>query len=245
MGDETQPARPHRVSRILCAAEPHGSADAIDALVAAAGDLDVQAIALVGDLSGDDDDRASDYRVLFRALGRGGHPTYWVPGPSDAPLGEYLREAHNIEIVYPSLRGVHGTAAFAPGTVLFAGFGGEVDDDQAVTREEQDRLRYPGWEAEYRLKVLERELPEHDLRVLLFATPPAHKGLGRPGSEVLAELIVTHRARMVVSGGERGTMMLGRTLIVAPGRLSDGEYAVADLHARTAELSELSAAPRS
>ena len=65
------------------------------------------------------------------------------------------------------------------------------------------------------------------------------------GSEVLAELIVTHRARMVVTGGERGTMMLGRTLIVAPGRLSDGEYAVADLHARTAELSELSAAPRS
>ena len=245
MGDETQPARPHRVSRILCAAEPHGSADAISALVDAAGDLDVQAIALVGDLSGDDVDRATDYRSLFRELGRAGHPTYWVPGPSDAPVGEYLREANNIEIVYPLLRGVHGTAAFAPGTVLFAGFGGEVDDDQAANRDEQERLRYPAWEAEYRLKVLERELSEHDQRVLLFATPPAHKGLGKPGSEALAELVATHRARIVVCGGERGTMMLGRTLIVAPGRLADGEYAVADLHSRSAELSELSAAPRS
>jgi uncharacterized protein len=245
MGDQTQPARPHRVRRILCAAEPHGSADAIGALVDAAGSLDVQAIALIGDLSGDEGDRASDYRLLFRALGRTGYPTYWVPGPSDAPVDEYLRETHNIEIVYPFLRGVHGTAAFAPGTVLFAGFGGDVDDDQAATRDEQERLRYAGWEAEYRLKVLEHELSEHDLRVLLFATPPAHKGLGKPGSEALAELITTHRARMVVCGGERGTMMLGRTLIVAPGRLIDGEYAVADLHSRSAELSELSAAPRS
>ena len=35
-------------------------------------------------------------------------------------------------------------------------------------------------------------------------------------------------------------MTLGRTLVVAPGSLADGSYAVADLHSRTAELSELS-----
>jgi Icc-related predicted phosphoesterase len=244
MGIATEQARTKRVRRVLCAADPRGSAPAIDALVDAAGDHDVQAIAVVGDLAGDGDDRLADYRTLFQALGRAGFHAYWVPGPSDAPVEQYLREAHNIEIVHPLLHGVHGTMAFAPGSVLVAGFGGEVDDDPAGARDEVERLRYPRWEAEYRLKLLERELSEHDQLVLLFATPPAHKGLKAAGSEALAELAVTHRARLVVCGGSRGTMMLGRTLVVAPGSLADGNYAVADLHARTAELSELSMSSR-
>ena len=53
-----------------------------------------------------------------------------MPGPGDAPISDYLREAYNMETVFPLLRGVHGTAAFAPdGHLLFAGMGGEVDDD--------------------------------------------------------------------------------------------------------------------
>jgi uncharacterized protein len=239
MGDTTQPARPQRLTRLLCAAEPRGSAAAIDALIHAAGELDVQAIAVVGDLSGDESDRGSEYRTLFRALGRTGLPAYWVPGASDAPVVDYLREAHNVEIVYAHLRGVHGTVAFAPGSVLVAGFGGEVDDDPRGGRQESARLRYPGWEAEYRLKVLERDLDKHDQVILLFATPPAHKGLGTPGSETLAELTATHRARLVVCGGDPRVQTLGRTLIVAPGALTEGRCAVADLHSRTAEPVEL------
>jgi uncharacterized protein len=240
MGIETEQTRPQRVSRVLCAADARGSSEAIDALLRAADDLDVQAIALVGDLAGDGGDPVADYRSLFRALGRAGHQTYWVPGPADAPVSQYMLEAHNIEIVHPFLHGVHGTVAFAPGSVLVAGFGGEVDDNPAGERDEVQRLRYPRWEVEYRLKLLERELSEHQQLILLFSTPPAHKGLGTPGSEALAELAVTHRARLVVCGGAPGTIMLGRTLVVAPGRLTDGSYAVADLHSRTAELSELS-----
>jgi len=244
MGPETEQARPHRVRRIVCAADPRGAEDAIGALLRAADDLDVQAIAMVGDLAGRGDDRALDYRSLFRALGRAGHPSYWVPGRSDAPVYEYLREAANSEVVYPFLRGVHGTAAFAPGMVLVAGFGGEVDDDPTGPRDELQRLRYPRWEVEYRLKLLQHELAEHEQPILLFSTPPAHKGLGQAGSEAIAQLVATHRARLVVCGGERGTMMLGRSLVVAPGSLADGSYAVADLRTRTAELSELSATSR-
>jgi uncharacterized protein len=244
MGLETAQTRAHRLTRVLCAADPRGSEAAIEALLRAAEDLDVQAIALVGDLAGSGEDRAAEYRSVFRALGRAGHHTYWVPGAADAPVYEYLREAHNIEVVYPFLRGVHGTAAFAPGTVLVAGFGGEVDDDPAGPRDELRRLRYPRWEVEYRLKLLQHELSEHEQLILLFSTPPAHKGLGTGGSEALAQLAVTYRARLVVCGGGRGAMMLGRTLVVAPGCLADGSYAVADLHARTAELSELSVRSR-
>jgi Icc-related predicted phosphoesterase len=231
--------RPQRVTRILCAAEPRGSAEAVAALLRAAAHHDVQALAVVGDLSGAGD-RPADYRALFVALGSAKLDTFWVPGPNDAPVEDYLREAHHIEVTYPFLRGVHGTVAFAPGPVLVAGFGGEVHDDPAGPRDEVDRLCYPRWEVEYRLKPIGRELSEHEQPILLFATPPAHKGHGAAGSEALAELTATHRARLVVCGGEPTTMLLGRTLVVAPGRLADGHYAIADLRTRAAEHAELS-----
>jgi Icc-related predicted phosphoesterase len=229
-----------RVTKVLCAAEPRGGGPALERLLEVAEQRDVDAVAVVGDLSGEPGGAAS-FRTVFRALAAGGRPTYWVPGPGDAPVSDYLREAHNIEVVFSSVRGVHGTVAYAPdGHVVFAGLGGEVSDDPDAPRDELQRLRYPRWEPEYRLKVV-RELEEHQL-VLLFATPPAHKGRGTGGSEALAELVATYRPRLVVCGGARGTELLGRSLVVAPGSLQDGHYAIADLHSREAELEELGAA---
>jgi Icc-related predicted phosphoesterase len=74
---------------------------------------------------------------------------------------------------------------------------------------------------------------------MMFATPPAHKGLNRPGSEAVAELVGTYRPRVVVCGGDSLIESLGTSLVVAPGSLGPGQYAIADLHAKTAELGEL------
>jgi Icc-related predicted phosphoesterase len=228
-----------RVTRIICAADPRGSAAAVEQLLEAEPDAD--ALALVGDLGGGDD-RQHSYQSIFKALAEGRRPAYWVPGPADAPVEDYLREAANIEIVRPDLRGVHGTAALGPdGHVVFAGIGGEVSDDPEAAREERERLRYARWEAEYRLKVI-NELDEHQL-VLLFSTRPAHKGHDTPGSEALAELIATYRARLAVSPGDPASEVIGRSLIVTPGSLAEGSYAVADLSAHDAELKELAASP--
>jgi uncharacterized protein len=227
-----------RVTRILCAADPRGSEDALRRLLEAAEDRDAHAVALVGDLS--DQGRPESYQAVFRALGHGRLPAYWVPGPGDAPVHDYLREAANVEIPFPYLHGVHGTVAFAPGYVLFAGLGGQISDDPDEPREEADGLRYPRWEPEYRLKLL-RELKDYQL-VMLFATPPAHKGRGTAGSTVLAELVNTYTPRLVVCGGERGTETLGRSLVVCPGSLTDGHYAVADLHSHDVELEQLATA---
>ena len=230
---------PDRITRILCAADPRGDAGAIERLLAAAAELDVHGVAVVGDLSAAG--ARESHRAVFRALGAGGLPTFWVPGPGDAPVAHYLREAHDAATVHPGLRGVHGTATLASdGHTLVAGLGGAVDDDPEGPREELEALRYPRWEAEYRLRILaEFDEPQP---VLLFSTPPAHKGRQTPGSEVLAELAGTYRARLVVCGGERMTALLGRTLVVAPGSLQAGQFAVADLHQREAQLGELSAA---
>jgi hypothetical protein len=229
-----------RVTRILCAGGPRGSDEAIAGLRVAADGYEVDAVALVGDLSDGSGGRGA-YRRVFDGLGRSGRPTYWVPGPADAPIDGYLREVHAMEIVHPSLHGVHGTAAFAPDEhVVFAGFGGEVSDEPDSSRDEFDRLRYPHWEPDYRLKIL-AELGEHQ-SVFLFHTPPAHKGLNRPGSDALAELIGTYRPRLVVCGGEAGSEMLGSSLVVSPGSLADGEYALADLQSQEVELERLAVA---
>jgi Icc-related predicted phosphoesterase len=225
-----------RVTRILCIAEPRGSAEAVERLLSGTPDLGIGAIALVGDISAGDD-RVSAYRTVLHGLGRSDCPVFWVPGPGDAPADESLREAHGAEVAMPQLRCVHGTAAYAPGPVVFAGLGGEISDDPGMIREERDRLRYPRWEPEYRLRLL-RDLKPHEL-VLLFATPPAHKGLGEGGSDVVAEMIGSHVPRIAVVGGARGSETLGRSLVVAPGSLADGHYAVADLQARRAELGDL------
>jgi Icc-related predicted phosphoesterase len=227
-----------RVTRVLCAADPQGSADDAQRLVQLASERDVHAIAIVGALG---TGRPDTMRDLFKALGRGGVPVYWVPGPRDAPIAGYLREAYNAEVVFPSLHGVHGTAAFSPDRhLVIAGLGGEISDDPDGAREEVDGLRYPRWEAEYRLKIVS-ELEPHQ-PVLLFSTPPAHKGAGLEGSEVVAELVATHRARLVVCGGPPGVHTLGRTMVVSPGSLAEGNYAIADLHAKQAELEQLAAA---
>jgi Icc-related predicted phosphoesterase len=230
-------ANQRRLSRVLCASDPRGSADALDSLGDLAKNGDVQAIAIAGDL-GIGEDRSDSYRALFRTLGSIGLPAYWVPGPNDAPIADYLREAHNMELVFPLLRGLHGTAALSPDAhVLMGGMGGHVSDDPEAPREEISALRYPRWEAEYRLKIL-REFDEL-LTVLLFATPPAHRAHGDRGSDGIKELVGTYRPRLVVCGGERSSELIGRSVVVAPGSLAEGQYAIADLHSHEVRMAEI------
>lgn len=227
-----------RVRRILAAAELRGDMTRLRRLLELAQPGEADAIALLGDLTIDGDTTA--YRDIFEALGEVRLQTFWVPGPRDAPLASYLRESSNLEAVFPFLHGVHGTIALSPDYVLFAGMGGEIVDDPEAERDERTALRYPGWEVEYRLKAVDALTHEYP-KVFLFTTVPAHKGLGQPGSEVLAELIKTHNPRVALAAGGAGvrTELLANTLLVLPGSLGSGECATVDLHRRTVESVEL------
>ncbi len=99
---------------MLCAAAPRGSRDAIEQLREVAANQDVDATVVVGDLSSGTNQRES-YRSVFRAVGGFRSPVNWVPGPGDAPVATYLREAYNIEVASSLLHGIHGTLAFTPG----------------------------------------------------------------------------------------------------------------------------------
>jgi Icc-related predicted phosphoesterase len=219
---------------LLAIGSIRGEIEALDRLLGNATDMGVDSVAVIGDL-GAAWSKADTYREIFRTLGESALPTYWVPGPTDAPANVHLREAHNMEIVFPSLRGVHATAAQPDGHHLFAGMGGEIDDDPDTLRNEEATLKCPGWEAEYRLKVI-REFKERQM-VFLFTTPPAHKGLREPGSEIVAELIKTYRPRVVIAGGEEPReLKIGTSLVVCPGRLDRGQYALIDLSGLAVEL---------
>jgi Icc-related predicted phosphoesterase len=222
--------------KLLAVAGVEGDVDRLREVLEAEG-RSVDAVALVGDLAAPWGPNGI-YRDVFRLLGETGKPAFWVPGVNDAPVHDYLIEAFNLEVVFPSLHVVHGTFATAPGDLVFAGLGGEIVDDPDTLRAEEALLRYPGWEAEYRLRMLS-ELDEYPL-VLLFATPPAHKGLGDPGSGVVAELIKTYSPRVAIVGGrDPKHELLGRSLVVCPGSLADGRYAVVDMDSSTVEQSQL------
>jgi uncharacterized protein len=227
------------IQKVLAVGGINGEIDLLGSVFEELGNEPIDAVALVGDL-GAPWSKPDTYRALFKALGHADRAAFWIPGPNDAPISDYLRESYNMEIAYPKLRGVHATAAIGPDHVLFAGIGGEVVDDPETVRSEEALIRYPGWEAEYRLKVV-GEFKDY-AKVFLFTTRPAHKGLHEPGSEVLAELINTYRPRIVITGGdEPSEASLGTSLVLCPGRLDRGRYALVDFHNSTVEFGSVAA----
>lgn len=225
MGGAAESARAARrpIRRILATTGPAGEPDMLERLVAQAREASADALVVLGGL-GPDEPKAEGYRRLFKALARAHLPTFYLPGPGDAPLRDYLQAAYNIEVVYPLMRGVHGGFAVGAGHVVFAGMGGEIVDDPETARDEVVRLRYPAWEVEYRFKVL-AELKDYE-KVFLFTTSPAHKGLHEAGSAVLAEMIKSYKPRLVLLSGPPRHERLGTSLVVAAGRLSEGEWSL-------------------
>jgi Icc-related predicted phosphoesterase len=225
------------VSRILATSEPLGNLEEVERLAKRVADTGAEAVAVLGSLVSQSATTRA-YGKFFKMLAETRLPTFYIPGSEDVPIYEYLREAANIEIVYPYLRGVHGTFAIAPGYIVFTGLGGTVIDDPHMRREELETLRYPGWEVEYRLKFL-GELKDYQ-KVFLFSTPPEHKGFHEQGSTILAELIKTYQPRLVlVSGKGMKHEMLGTSSLVMPGSLAEGNFSVIDLRQHTVETASV------
>jgi uncharacterized protein len=225
-----------RMRKLLVIGSIRGAVEPLERLLAVLPDTAADGIAVLGDLVGPDGEPET-HRRIFRALAESRWHTYWVPGPGDGPISGYMREAYNIEIASKTLHAVHGSAIRDPNKdYLFAGMGGEIVDDPDEPGDER-QLRYPGWEAEYRLKVAHEF---EQMKVLLFTTPPEHKSLAEPGSEVVAELIKTHRARLaLVPGDEPSAEWLGKTLVVTPGRFDEGKCTFIDLQERAIEADTL------
>jgi Icc-related predicted phosphoesterase len=152
-----------------------------------------------------------------------------VPGEWDAPERRVVSIMAGQEWAEHHLACIHGMHV-ARGELALAGFGGRITERE---REVESALRYPGWEARYRLAFLTQL--DQPLLVLVFHTPPARvRELdvvdGQPaGSEAVTELIGTWSPKVAVVAGDRpGQQLYAATVVVSPGRLDRGEYAVFD-----------------
>jgi hypothetical protein len=226
-------------TKVLATSEPDGNVNAVRNFSRQARGLGAEAIALLGSLT----PRNSDpklYGHMLKALAEGGLPAFYIPGPEDAPFAEFLQEAVTFEIIYPHLRGVHGTFALDHGHVLWSGWGGVIDDGPRARRDETESLTYPAWEVEYRLKCL-RDLKDYE-KVFLFTSAPGHKGMHEKGSSVLAGIINTHIPRVVlIAGREQKQETIGRSQIVIVGSIAEGNYSFIDLRKRETTAGTLDA----
>ena len=219
------------VRHILATSNPMGGLEALEKFVKVAPDTGADAVVVIGNLM-PKTAKSRDYAAFFHILSETHLLTAYIPGPEDAPIWEYLREAANTELVRPEMRNVHETFTFWKGPYLVAGVGGEILDDGEP--EEKEALRYPAWGAEYHLKTL-WELKDYP-KIFLFYTRPFHKGLVEGGSHEVAHLIKTHNPLVaLVAGRGQKHEMLGASWVVVPGDLSEGEYSLLDLRSRKLE----------
>lgn len=181
-----------------------------------------------------EDKAVAAYEAFFDGLGTLEVPVFVVPGYLDAPERLYLQASLNHEVVAPSVHMVHRSFVPLPGeNLVVTGFGGSITD----TGERENRLvlMYPDWEAFFAFEFL-RHVKQTPF--FIFHTPPRRDPVdndrGRPvGQHVVEELIKTYRPRYALVGTARdgrGTVTIGTTLVINPGPLHDGYYAILDTH---------------
>ena len=174
------------------------------------------------------------YEAFFDAMGQLDIPVFVVPGELDAPKRLYYQAALNHEIIEPNIFMVH--RSFSPAlenyNFAIAGFGGRIADNAAEWEVELAQV-YPDW-----LPVFALDFVRHfdQEPILIFHTPPKwgeldQHGDQRIGHEAIDHVIKTFHPKYAFVGAARdgqGTARIGTTLVINPGWLKDGHYAILD-----------------
>ncbi len=184
------------------------------------------------------------YEAFFDEMGKYDIPVYVVPGYLDAPERLYMQAALNHEVVEPNVEVVHRSFAPVSGEDLtVVGFGGGISDD---LRENRFLLVYPEWEASFAFEFV-RHIDQN--LMMVFNTPPRRGNLDLEngkhiGRHVVESIIKTYRPRFAFCGSAldgQGTAEIGSTLVINPGPLRDGHYAILDTHTRQVTFGRLPA----
>ena len=166
-------------------------------------------------------------------------PLAYVLGNMDSPKEHFLFEAINAEAAHAGIRCVHGGPWIFRERFLIFGYGGEISSDRY---EDFFQFVSPHWEAEYHLKFL-REFDQQ--LFLLFHLPPrilVEQGQPAPGNDVVHEMIKTHRPELVIVGHQHDLqkhVTIGPSLVVSPGALKKGYYALIQWPAREVQFGKM------
>jgi Icc-related predicted phosphoesterase len=179
------------------------------------------------------------YNAFFSTLADAEPRAYVIPGTKDAPLDVFLQVAGNREVIAHNIHVVHNritTKFVSPQArdMYVCGIGGMINDKES---ENFFVLQYSRWQALY---TAEGFVEYPDPKLLLLHTPPAI--MSDKGSKVVDEIISTVRPSHAFCGaidGLQAEKTVGTTLVVSPGALSDGNYAILDSLAKTVEFKRL------
>jgi Icc-related predicted phosphoesterase len=190
------------------------------------------------------------YANVFTLLGNLGVPVYLIPGEHDAPfttLTAALQAHWGTGRLILAHRAVHAL----PNGDAVAGFGGVLT---AARDDARLLLHFPDWmvqNAFENLAAFSSVFREARRRIFLFALPPRATNLDlhggtHSGDPTLNTIIKTYGPHLVCCGGSddtRGVELIEGALVVRPGSLVEGSYAVVDLDRMQAQLEWLDARP--
>jgi Icc-related predicted phosphoesterase len=185
------------------------------------------------------ENNAQLYHMFYETAREIDLPFFTIPGNVDSPLRQYYMIALEKMERNPKLRVVHGSFSGLQGQFAVLGFGGEITED---SEENYFVLQYPRRDVEPHFGMLAILSSE----ILLFHTPPIgsldlddgkHKGC-----KVVNDLIEKYKPTWVFCGhahGARGKEIIGDSIVVNPGALKNGFYALVDTDKEKVELKTL------
>ncbi len=174
------------------------------------------------------------YEAFFDTLGQVDIPIFVVPGELDAPKRLYYQAALNHEIIEPNVFMVH--RSFSPALENYnfavAGFGGRIANNGEELEIELAQI-YPDWLPIFALDYV-RHFDQEP--ILIFHNPPKWGELDQHGDQhighaAIDHVIKTYHPKYAFVGAARdgqGTTRIGTTLVINPGWLKDGHYAILD-----------------
>lgn len=180
------------------------------------------------------------YHTFYESMRKIDLPLFTIPGNVDSPLDQYIKIGWEEMKRNSKLHIVHSSFFALGKDFIVTGFGGEITQQG---KEEYFVLQFPRQEVEYGLNFLSN-IPSP--KILLSHTPPVgtldlddgkHKGC-----EVVNDLIERYHPKWIFCGhahGARGKEIMGDSIIVNPGSLKNGFYALVDTKKEKVELKTL------
>lgn len=236
--------------RILAIADFHGAVHVLPGLARAVAAANPDLVAFCGDVSprlpgagGETDAQVeASWETFLSFLGELAVPVALVPGNLDGPLSAFAGRMIEATRRWPHLHPLHGSCFPQECGCGVLGFGGSVTERE---RSDGALLQFPWWEAALGLlgaRTFGRRA------VLLLHTPPVGvvdlEGGAHRGSRRVNELIEELGPGFVLCGhahNAQGSETIAGALVVNPGALKRGCYAILDTESRKVDLEVLAA----
>ncbi len=182
---------------------------------------------------------AEHLRKFILALTDSQKTVYMVPGYNDAPESTYFKIAYDFARIYPTLHPAH-EMLYREDQFMVAGFGGEISESDD---EREFILQYSRPWIEFASRRLQYFAGE---KVLLFHSPPVCRLDQSDGEHcgvlLINEMIEKLSPKLVLCGratSGQGTVKMGGAVVVNPGPISKGHYAVIDFPSLAVEFKSI------